>query len=148
MKVGFSFGRCVNDILNGRVDINDVLVIVSRTRIDKVDQVRPIIQSYIWDRYIQGDLDEAVRIGEALYTNAKLHQPRLFGQHAIHVESKDIWLNLVPASDLMDESVANAWKQIQVMERLALDKKPELPEHLKLIRKIDHGPRPPLDDNF
>ena len=31
MKIGLSYSRCIRDIVEGKVDINDVLVIISRT---------------------------------------------------------------------------------------------------------------------
>ena len=31
MKIGLSYSRCVRDIVEGRVDIDDVLVIIART---------------------------------------------------------------------------------------------------------------------
>ena len=34
MKVGLSYSRCVRDIIDGVVDYDDVLVIISRTNFD------------------------------------------------------------------------------------------------------------------
>lgn len=34
MKVGLSFSRCIRDIVEARVEFDDVLVIVSRTDFD------------------------------------------------------------------------------------------------------------------
>jgi len=31
MKIGFSFGRCVRDIVKGIVDIDDVMCVIART---------------------------------------------------------------------------------------------------------------------
>ena len=31
MKIGLSYSRCILDIVEGRVDINDVLVVIART---------------------------------------------------------------------------------------------------------------------
>jgi hypothetical protein len=34
MKIGLSYSRCVRDIVDGAVDINDVLVLITRTDFD------------------------------------------------------------------------------------------------------------------
>ncbi len=34
MKIGLSYSRCVRDIVDGRVDIDDVLIIIARTDFD------------------------------------------------------------------------------------------------------------------
>jgi hypothetical protein len=34
MKIGLSYSRCVRDIVDGRVDIADVLVLITRTDFD------------------------------------------------------------------------------------------------------------------
>ena len=34
MRIGLSFSRCVLDIVEGRVDIDDVLVVIARTDFD------------------------------------------------------------------------------------------------------------------
>lgn len=151
MKIGFSFGRCINDILNGIVPYDDVLLIVSRTKIEKIDQVRPVVDHYIWENYICGDLDGATAIGERLFNEAKLHQPRCMGVQVPSVPGDAIWLNLAPATDLMDDHVKAAWNQFKVLERLTLDKKPSLPAHINqgIYRKIDNdSDKPNLKDDF
>jgi len=37
MKIGLSYSRCVRDIVNGVVDIDDVLVLITRTDFDPRD---------------------------------------------------------------------------------------------------------------
>jgi hypothetical protein len=34
MKIGLSFSRCLRDIVDGKVDIDDVMVIIARTDFD------------------------------------------------------------------------------------------------------------------
>jgi len=50
MKIGLSYSRCVRDIVDGVVDINDVLVIISRTDFDPHDSEQ---WSGIWQGYHQ-----------------------------------------------------------------------------------------------
>jgi hypothetical protein len=37
MKIGLSYSRCIRDIVDGVVDINDVLVVIARTNFDPYD---------------------------------------------------------------------------------------------------------------
>ena len=48
MKIGLSYSRCVRDIVDGKVDIDDVLIIVSRTNFDPRDDTQ---WSNIWQGY-------------------------------------------------------------------------------------------------
>ena len=41
MKIGFSLGRCVRDIVNGEVDIDDVAFLITATNIKTPEQVHP-----------------------------------------------------------------------------------------------------------
>lgn len=40
MKIGLSYSRCVRDIVDGVVDIDDVLIIISRTDFDPRNDVQ------------------------------------------------------------------------------------------------------------
>ena len=48
MKIGLSYSRCVRDIVDGTVDIEDVLLIVARTDFDPHDDQQ---WSDIWAGY-------------------------------------------------------------------------------------------------
>jgi len=53
MKVGLSLSRCLRDVYEGRVEENDVLVIIARTDLDPhVDKH----WSNIWEGYLYGGL--------------------------------------------------------------------------------------------
>ena len=53
MKIGLSLSRCMRDILEERVDIDDVLVIVARTDVDPHNDNH---WSQIWEGYLYGGL--------------------------------------------------------------------------------------------
>ena len=40
MKIGLSYSRCVRDIVDGTVDIDDVLVLITRTDFDPRDDTQ------------------------------------------------------------------------------------------------------------
>ena len=128
MKVGLSFSRCVADIFDGKVDIDDVLVVIARTDFDPRDDEQ---WTGIWEGYRQGGWsnpewhsykesdEQAFRdIALDLYTEGKLHQPRQFGAYASR--RKEIWLETVLPSVELDRNPAakEAWDQFQVVAGL------------------------------
>ena len=94
MKIGLSYSRCVRDIVDGEVDIKDVLVIITRTDFNpNVDnEWTSIWEGYgggqhmgsIWSRpeWAGYDNEEIFRkVSTELYNTGKMHQPRQFGAH-------------------------------------------------------------------
>jgi hypothetical protein len=133
MRVGLSYSRCVLDIVEGRVDINDVLVLITRTDFDPRDDYQ---WAGIWNGYTQGrgfsvtewdnydtsnkDHEDKFRsVSIMLWDDGKLHQPRKFGQ--MPARRSAFWLETV----LPDEELANnpaakaAWDKFQTVAGLA-----------------------------
>jgi hypothetical protein len=103
MKVGLSFSRCVRDIVDGVVDIDDVLVIIARTKFDPRNDKHweEIWNGYhdgIWSRpewvkYTQDQEAEFRRVALELWNTGKLHQPRIYGHYV--GRSPGVWLDVV-----------------------------------------------------
>jgi hypothetical protein len=133
MKVGLSFSRCVRDIVDGVVDINDVLVIIARTNFDPRDDKQ---WSGIWEGYGGGNSfgspwsqpewhgygpereAEFREVSIELLESGRLHQPRQFG--AYPSRRSEIWLETVlPSSELETNPTAKkAWDNFQVVAGL------------------------------
>jgi hypothetical protein len=129
MKIGFSYSRCVRDIVDGVVDIDDVLIIIARTDFDPRDDEQ---WQGIWigygggteNAYSQGffshsnpewagytDEDRFRSVSIKLWENGKLHQPRKFGAHPHR--SPYIWVDTGPIGDeqfRQPEAVQQAWR--------------------------------------
>ena len=133
MKIGLSYSRCVRDIVDGRVDIDDVLIIIARTdfdpRID--DQWKNIWQGYgggqtfggvfnnaEWMNYTAEDEDRLRSVSIMLWEDGKLHQPRKFG--AYPSRRFETWLEAVLPSEELDQNPAakDAWNKFQTIARL------------------------------
>ena len=136
MKIGLSYSRCVRDIVDGQVDINDVLVLITRTDFDPHDdkQWEGIWIGYgggtdngyttgffsqsnpEWAGYMDEDRFRSVSI--ELWETGKLHQPRKFG--AKPARRPEIWLETVlPDSELESRpAVKEAWDQFQTLAGL------------------------------
>ena len=130
MKIGLSYSRCVRDIVDGVVDIYDVLVIISRTDFDPHDdeQWSSIWVGYHdsyglsnpeWRNYPPEDEDRFRGVSIELWESGKLHQPRQFGAHPQRMPY--YWLETALPSDELDRFPAAklAWDQFQTVAGLA-----------------------------
>jgi hypothetical protein len=136
MKIGLSYSRCVRDIVDGKVDINDVLVIISRTDFDPHDDKQ---WQSIWIGYGGGtissfsgsffsganpewagynDEDQFRSVSIELWESGKLHQPRKFGAHPKRMPY--YWLETILPSDELDSNPAakKAFEQFQIIAGL------------------------------
>ena len=140
MKIGLSYSRCLKDIVDGTVDIADVLVIISRTDFDPRDdkQWTSIWNGYhdafggggeVWYHYQDTDEDRLRSVSIELWESGKLHQPRKFGAHPSRLPY--YWLEAsLPTAELeSNPAVKKAWEQFQIVAGLA-------------------NPNPVLKDNF
>lgn len=138
MKIGLSYSRCIRDIVEGKVDIEDVLVVIARTDFNphNDEQWQGIWQGYgggsgitmrgifsgtnpEWSDF--GDEAE-VRFREVtkeLYDSGRMHQPRQFGAHPRRMPY--YWLEAVLPSEELDQnpSLKKAWNNFQVLAGLS-----------------------------
>jgi len=131
MKIGLSYSRCILDIVEGRVDIEDVLVLITRTDFDPRDDEQ---WSGIWSGYCLGGLsnpewghydfnskedeDKFRSVSIMLWEDGKFHQPRKFGSRP--GRRPEFWLEAVlPDSELQTRpAVKEAWDQFQMLAGL------------------------------
>ena len=123
MKIGLSLSRCVRDIVEGCVHIEDVLVLITRTDFD------PTVQEQwdsIWDGYnsynpewIGLEHDAVYAVVLDIWNTGRMHQPRKFG--ARPQRRSEFWLETVlPDSELERNPAArDAWDRFQVIAGLA-----------------------------
>ncbi len=138
MKIGLSYSRCVRDIVEGIVDITDVLVIIARTDFDphNDEQWQSIWEGYgggtdshsmrglfsgsnpEWAGYKDEDEDRFRSVSIELWETGKFHQPRKFG--AYPSRRPEIWLEAVlPSEELKKNPAAKAaWDKFQVIAGL------------------------------
>ena len=123
MKIGLSLSRCVRDIVEGRVNIDDVLVLITRTDFDPMvdEQWASIWGGYTiynpeWAGLEENDVKSVVM---QLWDDGKIHQPRKFG--AYPRRRPEYWLETVlPESELERNPAAkDAWDRFQVVAGLA-----------------------------
>jgi hypothetical protein len=122
MKVGLSLSRCVRDIVEGHIDINDVLILITRTDFDPTDSEQ---WEAIWNGYQslnpewRGlDHDATFAVVNELWVTGRIHQPRKFG--AYPSRRSEFWLETVLVDGDLENNVAvkEAWNQFQTVAGL------------------------------
>lgn len=129
MKIGLSYSRCIRDIVDGRVDPEDVLIVISRTDFDPTvdEEWDSIWQGYTgghgfsareWSDYDEHRKEDFRNATLDLWNAGKLHQPRKFGAHP--TRRREYWLEAVlPPSELERNPAAkDAWDRFQVVAGL------------------------------
>lgn len=129
MKIGLSYSRCLCDLIDGIVDINDVLVIIARTNFTphEDDQWEDIWRGYRirqgwsnpeWASYSPEDEAKFREMSIQLYDQGKLHQPRQFGAGAMR--RQEIWLETILPSEELENNpvVKKAWDNFQIVAGL------------------------------
>ena len=130
MKIGLSYSRCVRDIVDGIVDIDDVLVIVARTDFDprNAEEWSSIWTGYHgaspfsnpeWAGYPDEDEDKFRSVTIELLEQGKFHQPRQFGAHPRRLPY--YWLEtFAPEEEVAkNPAVQKAWEKYKILAGLS-----------------------------
>ena len=130
MKIGLSYSRCMRDIVDGTVDIEDVLLVIARTDFDPHDDTQwsdiwagyhdPMgLSNPEWANYPPEDEDQFRSVSIELWETGKLHQPRKFGAYPRRMPY--YWLETTLPSDELERFPAAklAWEQFQTVAGLS-----------------------------
>lgn len=133
MLIGTSFGGCLKSILKGEVSEDDILVIISRTQVNSLENALRIAEKY----YNEGnsyatvsgnydftgtDLEELKTLVARLYLGGKIHQPRLFehGSGFIHpnMSRAALWMEVSPIGLNQNPAVVEAYEKYKMLDNL------------------------------
>lgn len=118
MKIGFSLGRCVRDIVKGTVNIDDVAFVIAATAIHDEPQLANVIEQYMYrgDDYLEG-LDEAKcqEVALELWNTNKVLQPRRQGLHRHRQPENAVWVDMYPTVNSESDAVKKAWDAYRFM---------------------------------
>jgi len=117
MKIGFSLGRCVRDIVMGKISEDEVAFIITATCIREVEQLGPVIQDYMYrNDYLAGlNEEDCQRVARSLWDNSKLIQPRREGIHRHKQPANSIWVDMFPTELSENDAVKKAWDGYRFM---------------------------------
>ena len=126
MKVGLSLSRCMRDIVEARVDYDDVLVIIARTDFDPHDDAH---WGAIWDGYRYGGMSNAEwaeaepnatdEEASEIYRNVaiRLYEGGKFGAHPPRMPY--YWLECVVPEEEHNPAQQKAWDNYKMITGLS-----------------------------
>jgi hypothetical protein len=117
MKIGFSLGRCIRDVVRGDVSIDDVAFIIAATNIHSEEQLAQVIDSYLYrDDYLY-TLDEiqCKEVALALWNSNRILQPRRQGMHRHMQPENAVWVDMFPTTPSENDAVKKAWDAYRFM---------------------------------
>jgi hypothetical protein len=117
MKIGFSLGRCIRDIVKGEVYLADVAFVIAATNIHSEEQLAQVVDSYLYrDEYLYM-LDEAEcqRVALELWNSNRILQPRRQGMHRHQQPANAVWIDMFPTVNSSNEAVKKAWDAYRFM---------------------------------
>lgn len=117
MKIGFSLGRCIRDIVNGDISLDDVAFVITATNIRDREGLEPVIEVYLTEpRYLLGlNYDHCMAVAYDLWDSNRLLQPRRQGLHRHAQPESSVWVDMFPTELSDNESVKNAWDAYRFM---------------------------------
>ena len=117
MKIGFSLGRCIRDIVKGDISIDDVAFIITSTSISEREQLGNVILVYRSEpRYLQGlDHQQCLAVAEQLWDTSRLLQPRKQGLHRHAQPENSVWVDMFPTELSENVAVKKAWDAYRFM---------------------------------
>lgn len=117
MKIGFSLGRCIRDIVMGKISEDEVAFIITATCIREPEQLAPVIADYsLRHDYLAGlDVVECLRVAKSLWDSNKLIQPRREGIHRHKQPENSIWVDMFPTECSDNPAVKTAWDAYRFM---------------------------------
>jgi hypothetical protein len=118
MKIGFSLGRCVRDIVKGDVNIDDVAFIIAATSIYDEPQLANVIEQYMYrgDDYLYGlDEEKCQAVALELWKTNRVLQPRRQGLHRHRQPENAVWIDMFPTVASESDAVKKAWDAYRFM---------------------------------
>ena len=117
MKIGFSLGRCIRDIVTEKISIDDVAFIITSTSIHTKEQLADVILMYTSEpTYLYNcDYDQCVAVANMLWDNNRLLQPRRQGLQRHAQPENAVWVDMFPTVLSENHSVKSAWDAYRFM---------------------------------
>ena len=117
MKIGFSLGRCIRDIVKNEVALDDVAFIIAATNIHEEEQLAQVVDSYLYrDDYLYMlDTAECQRVALELWKSNRILQPRRQGMHRHKQPENSVWVDMFPTELSENEAVKKAWDGYRFM---------------------------------
>ena len=119
MLIGLSVSKCIADIMQQKINPDDVLLIIGRTdfHLEHLDTLIEQYQSYRGEWY-DFDRDDLKGILTRFYTEGKIHQPRQFGTNPPMAHRGKHWMRVVYEPHDLSETAQRAWDRYLLLAGL------------------------------
>ncbi len=117
MKIGFSLGRCIRDIVNEEISVDDVAFLITATHIKSEDQLDNVIYAYMGEPgYLLGlDYEKCKEVAHLLWNTNRILQPRAQGMHRHAQPENSVWVDMFPTELSANDAVKKAWDNYRFM---------------------------------
>jgi hypothetical protein len=117
MKIGFSLGRCIRDIVKGEIALDDVAFVIAATNIHSEEQLTQVVDSYLYrDDYLYMlDETQCRQVALSLWNSNRILQPRRQGMHRHMQPENAVWVDMFPTVNSNNEAVKKAWDSYRFM---------------------------------
>jgi hypothetical protein len=117
MKIGFSLGRCIRDIVKGNVSIDDVAFIIAATSANDREHLTNIIMLYTAEPgyLLNCDYEKSLAVAQQLWDSNRILQPRRQGLRRHAQPENSVWVDMFPTELSSNESVKKAWDNYRFM---------------------------------
>ena len=117
MKIGFSFGRCIRDIVLDKVELDEVAFIIAATNVHNEEHLEQIVKAYAGEPdYLMGlDVEQCQEVALALWDTGRILQPRREGMHRHKQPASSIWVDMFPTELSNNQAVKSAWNNYRTM---------------------------------
>lgn len=136
MYIGTSFGGCLRSILLDEVSIDDVLVIITKTKAETLKKLYEVTEKYYYfgnpysahaEKYQFNDiplsLEKIQIVVENLWVRGKIHQPRLYGYGDTNLlqilnNTDALWIEVSPIGLNTNPIVIEAYEKYRMWDKL------------------------------
>lgn len=123
MKIGFSLGMCVADMVKGNVKLEDVIFIISGTAIKERANIESLRDGYgsrpgYW---VGLDIDKCLELTYQIWDSHRLLQPRLHDVYRYGVPADCIWADMMPSPVKTNAALQDAWNNYRLLVDLTGD---------------------------
>jgi len=117
MKIGFSLGRCVRDIVKGDVNIDDVAFIIAATSATDREHLTNVIMMYTAEPnyLLDCDYEQSLAVAHQLWDSNRILQPRRQGLRRHAQPENSVWVDMFPTALSDNNSVKTAWDAYRFM---------------------------------
>lgn len=119
MLIGFSISKCIADIMEDKVNRDDVLLIIGRTDFS-IQTIDNLINEYMTPRgpWYDYDKEKLKSLLTTFWYDGKIHQPRHFGTQPPSMPRTKVWAQIIYDQKDMPKAAQEAWDKFIVLASL------------------------------